>query len=727
MRQQREDALELVGPRNFAIEKAGNEKYGHGIRAKLALDDNNIALVIDVKNAFNSLPRHLVRLAASKLGHIDTFLDYMDSSPVTITFADRRTGFSRSLTLGEGTIQGGPEGSTLYAIAQRAIYDQLSARFPLVCARSTHDDTTLVGRPAHVFEAFQWLKDNIFTQLHLSLSVEKCVAYVPDLSAHPDPNVREAYVARASTTTELAAQAGTSVTLDGIVVAGIPIGTDSFITDHVKKAADKALLTATKAISLHHKALGKRMQMTLARIFTLIRLCIPSQLTYLLRTCPPSLTRPVAQRFDTDLYGLLATLFHWPPLESDDPTAKATAQRIMATLYLPISMGGLGMDSTYRAADNAYIASIAATGPAIVQTTNSEADIENLAAHIPELAAAFAHAKALGTINLQSVEGPADLLKGPPIERGQGALTRAAHKQHLTNKVTPHYVTTQSRAIFEGGKYTGQFLSTIYSDMGDPDFAAAIANRTATPLSPATGNCRHPHCNKLLTSPDQVFNHAFTCCSTAPNRTHRHSAIVSVVAATARTAARHAEAHGLPLGVHVEGVLLNNGFVPKDEFAAAIANNQATEQRIPVRADLILQRPNDSIIVDVTVVHPTTYGGVPDVVGTAAARASALKVSRYTKHWLLNGPDTVLGLGFETSGLLHRPDYIRLHNILAEAYGIDLSNPHADIPHAYTQLMSNLKKRLSIAVHTHNARLQRIYSRNFAPRPAPPGGVPAPE
>ena len=300
MAQCRDMARNIIEDHNFALTKGGIEALTHSIKALLSAHPDFIVLCVDVKNAFYACPRNEILRAASRLPALYPLIHWWNSGPNNVTFSNHNSGFSHTFNFTEGTVQGGPEGSALYSIAQASVLKALRAKFPDIFALSFHDDSYLIGKPERAFEAFKWLRKEFFESLHLELAKEKCTAFVPP-SSFPEGALAPQFVEKRNTTAALASAHGISLSTTGIIATGVPIGSDSFIDNHLEEIAEQALETANKAQQLHGAALDKRYTLSLNRIFTLIRLCIPSQLTHLLRTVPPSRTRTWAREFDDSL------------------------------------------------------------------------------------------------------------------------------------------------------------------------------------------------------------------------------------------------------------------------------------------------------------------------------------------------------------------------------------------------------------------------------------------
>jgi hypothetical protein len=165
--------------------------------------------------------------------------------------------------------------------------------------------------------------------------------------------------ATASEAAELAQQHGITMADGGFVVLGVPVGTDAFIRDHVGEQVD-AILQQLPAIQQLVRDPEQSKTGTLQQIFNLVRLCIPSQFTYTLRTVPPSLVRAAAVKLDNGVANFIAQLLGFR--EADDSDAAAAQRR---RILLPIDKGGMGIMSSARASYAGYVAAWAQAAPVI--------------------------------------------------------------------------------------------------------------------------------------------------------------------------------------------------------------------------------------------------------------------------------------------------------------------------------------------------------------------------
>ena len=121
---------------------------------------------------------------------------------------------------------------------------------------------------------------------------------------------------------------------------GTPVGSYSFMTEFVNKTTD-GIIRELDQLQEFIEGPNRTMRASAKIIYTMIRQCSAQQLSYLLRTCPPSTTLHAARRLDaaiaTAVYRITDSTKFLPPVES------AAMQNNLNRLYLSIRLGGDGM------------------------------------------------------------------------------------------------------------------------------------------------------------------------------------------------------------------------------------------------------------------------------------------------------------------------------------------------------------------------------------------------
>jgi hypothetical protein len=98
-------------------------------------------------------------------GVFKPFMDWMFSSPLSVTYEDSTTGDKLKVVMHEGTVQGAPESTVAYSLTQGPIFDSIrtNKKFANVTLLSNHDDSYIVGPVEEVFQAFELLAERLKT------------------------------------------------------------------------------------------------------------------------------------------------------------------------------------------------------------------------------------------------------------------------------------------------------------------------------------------------------------------------------------------------------------------------------------------------------------------------------------------------------------------------------------------------------------------------------------
>jgi len=150
---------------------------------------------------------------------------------------------------------------------------------------SFHDDDNFIGLPDDVFSAVHNF-DICMEPLGLSRNRDKCQLYDP-FGFHDDLADRCIQVQCQYIRSE-----------EGIIVCGASVGSIQFQRQYVNSKVDSSIvqqLDDLRPIFLTPYGVLKKDTQTINQI---IRLCVPSQLTFLLRTCDPDITEEAARSLD---------------------------------------------------------------------------------------------------------------------------------------------------------------------------------------------------------------------------------------------------------------------------------------------------------------------------------------------------------------------------------------------------------------------------------------------
>ncbi len=144
---------------------------------------------------------------------------------------------------------------------------------------------------------------------------------------------------------------------EGIIVCGSPVGSESFsskyilskVTGHIHGEIQKLRSVIAERNGL--------VQQDLQAVYQVVRLCIPAELIFYLRTCSPVVTNDAALKLDSIVESFVIELLNAGQFMRD--LSDEEKGNVMARLHLKISKGGLGIISAELANVPAYLGSLA--------------------------------------------------------------------------------------------------------------------------------------------------------------------------------------------------------------------------------------------------------------------------------------------------------------------------------------------------------------------------------
>lgn len=257
-----------------------------------------------------------------------------------------------------------------------------------------------------------------------------------------------------------------------------------------------------------------------------VRLCVPSMLTHLLRTCDPKLTAPHASRLDEAVAKAVSR-----QLELLNATT-AEGRNFRRRLFLPYEMGGLGITSSSMTVDAAYCASWVLAGQLVQRTLNiidhtGRTDVVD-EEHLQPLADALGRLRAIG-------------VKAAPLTVTDCVGTRDARLQHTLYEQAQAGVLTQLRKDLAGNVVELAKLHSAGSgdafawlaatpamkktQLDDGDFRAAAAYRLGLRLGCVLPQlpARMAPCLRCGAAQDDRGEHAFRCQATRRFVSRRHN------------------------------------------------------------------------------------------------------------------------------------------------------------------------------------------------------------
>jgi hypothetical protein len=324
------EASEFLRPNQVGVGvSGGGEAVPHLLRGLFSLPEERrpfLLLKIDFRNAFNEVSRE--RFLEQVSLHFPGLYDWAwwcYGRPSRLVFGEREV-FSSS-----GVQQGDPLGPFFFCLALKLLVDRLKEELPDLEVNVWFlDDGCLVGSPRDLRLALELIGD-YGKDLGLHLNLGKCELCGPGAEqARAGEGFDEEIIVRP----------------ESFDILGAPIGPPEFCGEHVAKRLAKVRPMMEKLLSLGD----------LQAALILLRHCLGfGRAVFAMRTCPPELIAPQLRDFDELVKQTFGDLLCRPLTREN---------WLQATLSL--RNGGMGLRSTHRHAEAAYIGSVNATWELVV-------------------------------------------------------------------------------------------------------------------------------------------------------------------------------------------------------------------------------------------------------------------------------------------------------------------------------------------------------------------------
>lgn len=302
----------------------------------LVEDPSLCYVAFDIVNAFNSIFRSCVFKVVRESGNAPLMAYVLGAygNATECLFRGSRPAQDATVLCSMGVRQGDCLSSLLFAMAFQPVLLRLAAptnQPPPVLTSGYLDDAGQVDRKpaakALVNGGFQSLLDEEKTGL--TVNKRKTVVYCPGEDLTQEKDEWECTVRSP---------------LEGVIALGVPIGSPTFISDHVMQ----------KALSMK-SSLEKLLRLPSQHALLLLRYCVVSKLNHLFRTCPSLLCVQAAKVFDDNIWEIVRKLLDVP----DDPECAQLGWdlvRARAALSLPLRMGGCGIAPSSLVLPSAFAA-----------------------------------------------------------------------------------------------------------------------------------------------------------------------------------------------------------------------------------------------------------------------------------------------------------------------------------------------------------------------------------
>ena len=399
---------------------------------QLLSDNGGIVLTVDGSNAFNSLSRTAILTeVAAKLPDLYQYVVmlYGADSVADLVFALTGSDQAALIRSRQGIQQGDPFGPLLWAITMLAVAVAFRERFPQLALPSYLDDTyicstgtdTPESETQQVLQAFDWLGSEMKLR-KVDINPDKSAVVLPQRGRAPA--VQQALSVAAAQRGAGRTPAATTATL----VVGTPMGEESEVS---RLTSD--MLLSPKILKLLDGIVGLH-EVDTQVAFALLRMCVASRVTHLVRSVPPRQIRHTLRRLDALSMGALAAVMQEPSAVEGNDEISSDWERLSEYIkdndwdqssYVSLSSaaqqqvrlrsrdGGFGITSLAQHADAAFLGrTVQCLGQACRGLT-------------PAVRAALGQADALTTSSL--LQGDAGVCAGAlGREGGHGACGRAA-------------------------------------------------------------------------------------------------------------------------------------------------------------------------------------------------------------------------------------------------------------------------------------------------------------
>ena len=256
---------------------------------------------------------------------------FYGNTPSDLAYQGRTPGDRRVYKSSQGSDQGCVYGGPTFAIGLRPTLDDLAEHFPDVLSLALHDDMNLVGPVSRAAAALthQLRPDGPFRAANMRPSPSKPMVV---WSAAPLSDDQKALFPAGYTY---------DFVTDGIVIHGLPHGTDAYVVDKIAAAVRQ------RQDDLHAAADARRATLAdvpLQQGLLGLRVGVNARFNNLMRCVPPRLVRRAANDWDAGIMDFLQRIVG----DTLPPQARTLAS-------LPLRDGGVGLLSAALLTDVAYL------------------------------------------------------------------------------------------------------------------------------------------------------------------------------------------------------------------------------------------------------------------------------------------------------------------------------------------------------------------------------------
>ena len=583
-----------------------------------------VAVKLDIKNAFNEIFRQaVIDLIAEEIPELGCF-DKFNYHELIIRFIDKMSD-SLDVPMKSGLAQGCPHSGPLFSgsvehFATKPTLEQ----HPQVGKCGISDDTVFYGPVELVFPAIDTFVQLIGDHLGLAIQSAKSVAFCPN----GNDTIRKHCEAR-----------GFKME-DGIVVGGSYIGKTPWVDARVGEDLDMMEANALQKILVLQQEgtrLGK--DKVLQKALYLLRLCFaPSVIIHLLRTIPPSIMKPHAQRFDKMVYRSLRQILGETCNHTEINTLRG--QFISKAAQLSPKDGGFGLTSAEELSPYAFMASHLLVGKYVKDMYDRFLDVtdDEAEAYFPDVHQLLQDGLLKDVPEFQDLEAR-DIFRSFELKAQKRIMAKI--RPHLLQKVLNIAPNPASKAqlLSQGGE-GGQIMLAEASRYGqgiDDNLAMIIFRRRAlmsqNNRDPDTQqmcpicNAHTPGANLI----DDTLSHALVCGrggqgNLSGMRQSRHfRTALMITKLLKQVAAKGAARSTIKREAVVEESIGWNRRLPVP------VNPEAHRSDICVTTNGV--DTHYDLVITAASVFNASHDGCATKAGTAASSAYNYKVNHYNRHY----------------------------------------------------------------------------------------------
>ncbi|HWV44507.1 MAG TPA: reverse transcriptase domain-containing protein [Nitrospira sp.] len=316
---------------------------------------------VDFKNAYGTIKRR--HLANAVMKHVPEYINVLRlllGETTHVYFTDRDLVHHVEQT--EGICQGSVDGPALFQLGLGEVLAGLRAKHGEIIWADYLDDVFLVGDDTKALLSALKELETEAAKIGLCMNRDKTELYGRELAAREKKQAVEARI---------------KATQDGTIVLGVPVGTDEYVTKAVKamSAETSAVANSLRSAATEARRVGLSTTKGLIQhLLEVLRMCVSSKFTHIMRAIPPRLTREAAHAIDASVFVAMKTILN---IDDDEVGSGPEQRRVWEKASLPISGGGIGMMKLERVRTAAWVGRLLLVASDVCTTIESRHALHN--------------------------------------------------------------------------------------------------------------------------------------------------------------------------------------------------------------------------------------------------------------------------------------------------------------------------------------------------------------